>query len=135
MLDATTLRDWVKDEIVLDDYIDDADRRAGYFGSGRGLAMIYTVGSREHYLKAFRDHGGRLLKVGEGQYQGGPYNGGGVWETESDARAFLRSQNLSEIFEVFGVIADWESDTKNFEGEPFRRLTRNAEMVDLKNAP
>jgi hypothetical protein len=111
--------------------MDDADRRAGYFCSDRGLVMIYTVGNREAYSKAFREQG-RLAKVGKGQYQEQPYDGGGVFETESDARAHLKAENLSETHEVYGVIADWESDTKQFEGEPFRRLTRDAEMVDLK---
>lgn len=96
--------------------------------------MIYTVGSRESDAQAFREMP-QLFKQGKGQREGQPYDGGAVFETKSDARAFLRSQNLSETHEVYGVIADWESDTKQFEGEPFRRLKRDAEMVDLKTAP
>ena len=92
--------------------------------------MIYTVGNRESYSEGFRKHG-RLLKQGKDQ-RDEPYDGGGVWETESDARSFLRAQNLSETFEVYGVIADWDLDTKQYRDEPFRRLIRNAEMVDLK---
>src|SRR5450631_3459467 len=52
-------------------------------------ATVVTVGGREAYAQAFREMP-QLFKQGKGQREGQPYDGGAAFETESDARAFLR---------------------------------------------
>ena len=101
--------------------------------------MIYTIGLRDKYELAFRimaplneaGKGVPVTKLGKGiDKLGRPYDGGWVWRTEAEARAFIAEKGYVER-EVYGVLADWESGTEQKEGEPFRRLLRDAEMVQL----
>jgi hypothetical protein len=95
--------------------------------------MIYTIGHRERYELAFTLVK-PLIKNGKGlKSNGQPYAGGWVWKTEADARAFIAVQGLFDR-EVYGVLADWETGTEQIEGEPYRRLLRDSEMVQLSPA-
>jgi hypothetical protein len=92
--------------------------------------MIYTIGLRDRYDLAFT-----LIKPfnknGKGiRSDGSPYPGGWVWKTEADARAFIAEKGLFDR-EVYGVLADWETGTEQIEGEPFRRLLKDSELVQL----
>jgi len=95
--------------------------------------MIYTVGERQNYQKAFRIYN-PPMKQGKGIREGEPYAGGAAFATEQDARLFLESRNESGTHEVYGVLADFETVTYQVPGEPARRLLRDAEMVDLRLA-
>jgi hypothetical protein len=105
--------------------------------------MIYTIGLRERYEQAFRimaplNKAGRgvpVKKLGKGiDRNGRPYDGGWVWKSEADARAFIAEKGYFDR-EVYGVLADWETGTEQKEGEPFRRLLRDSEMVQLAPTP
>ena len=95
--------------------------------------MIFTIGLRERYELAFT-----LIKpvnkLGKGvDRRGTPYGGGWVWESEADARAFIAAKEYFDR-EVYGVLADWDLDTEQIPGEPYRRLLRDSEMVQLAPA-
>jgi hypothetical protein len=99
-----------------------------------GEAVIYTIGLRDRYEMGFT-----LIKPfnknGKGvRMDGTPYDGGWVWQTEADARAFIAANGFFDR-EVYGVLADWETGTEQKEGEPYRRLLRDSEMVKLSPAP
>lgn len=92
--------------------------------------MIYTIGLRERYELAFTLIK-PLNKLGKGIARNGkPYGGGWVWRTEADARAFIAQMQYFDR-EVYGVLADWDADTEQISGEPYRRLLRDSEMVQL----
>ena len=95
--------------------------------------MIYTIGLRTRYEMAFTlikplNKNGKGLKA-----DGTPYDGGWVWKTEADARAFIAETGLFDR-EVYGVLADWETGTEQKEGESYRRLLKDSEMVQLSPA-
>jgi hypothetical protein len=92
--------------------------------------MIYTIGLRDRYEMAF-DLIKPFNKNGRGVGMNGvPYDGGWVWKTEAEARAFIADNGLFDR-EVYGVLADWETGTEQKKGEPYRRLLRDSEMVRL----
>lgn len=66
--------------------------------------------------------------------QGGPaadYSGGWVWKTAGEAQAYLASRNSEHNRRVYGLIADWETDTVEVAGQPTRCLIREARVVRL----
>ena len=113
------------------------------FPEGGGLsALIYTIGLRQKYDPAFalmerlnrEGRGIPINKNGKGiDSRGQPYGGGWVWRTEADARSFIAEQGFSDR-DVYGVLAEWEADTEQLDGEPFRRLLKDSEMVRLSPA-
>ncbi|MEO8669013.1 MAG: hypothetical protein ABI399_10885 [Bauldia sp.] len=105
--------------------------------------MIYTIGRRDRYEPAFalmerlnrEGRGVPITKSGKGITKDGrPYDGGWAWRSESEARAFIAA-SADHQRDVYGVLADWESGTEQIEGEPYRRLLRDSEMVRLGSAP
>jgi hypothetical protein len=105
--------------------------------------MIYTIGRRDRYEPAFalmerlnrEGRGVPINKSGKGMARDGrPYEGGWVWPSEASARAFIDANGFSDR-DVYGVLADWETGTEQREGEPYRRLLRDSEMVRLGPAP
>jgi hypothetical protein len=93
--------------------------------------MIYSVGLNIRYGPALAS-GQKVIKQGRGvDAKGKPYPGGFVFETVEDARRFLDAKGLAATHTIFGVLADWDRDTEEAPGEPFRRLTRDAEVVRL----
>jgi hypothetical protein len=92
--------------------------------------MIYTIGIRLKYERAFT--AGPVVKRGRGKNSDGtPYPGGFVFATAEDAKRFLASKGLTGTHTVMGALADWDRDTATQDGEPYRRLTRDAELVKL----
>jgi hypothetical protein len=59
------------------------------------------------------------------------YGGGWVWESAAAAQAFLVEQKSISIRRVYGVLADWTSDTAPVEGKPYHRLLRDARVVKI----
>lgn len=92
--------------------------------------MIYTVGIRLKYEREFAK--GRVMKRGRGPNPDGTqYLGGFAFASAEDARRFLASKGLTGTHLVMGMIADWERDTALSEGNPYRHLLRDAEVVKL----
>lgn len=98
--------------------------------------MIFTVGNRESYEQGLRELGPEFKKLGKrDHYQGKPYMGGSVWKTKAEADQYLidNSPRL-DGYHVYGVVADWETDTEQVLSEPFRRLLRDAPIVEARDA-
>jgi hypothetical protein len=92
--------------------------------------MIYTVGRRLKYERAFA--AGPVAKRGRGMNADGTmYPGGSVFLTADEARRFLATKGLSGTHMVMGVMADWDKDTEDAAGMPYRRLTRDAPVSRL----
>ncbi len=88
--------------------------------------MIYAIGQTHQYAAKFASPK-PLYKVGKGlDARGRPYPGGSVWRTEEDAKAYIVANGLTATHMVLRVIADWETDTEQLAGEPYRRLLRHA---------
>ena len=91
--------------------------------------MIYTVGRVEEYEPKI--DAGLGLKLGPGRRpeDGTYYPGGWVWQTAEEAMAYIEAQNAPEPRRVYGVMADWEKDTRVVLYEPTRCLNREATIV------
>ena len=92
--------------------------------------MIYTVGVRRNYEQIL-DGSSTPVKLGKCQADdGSEYEGGCAFQTIEAAASHLLERGLSE-YGIYGMMADWEEDTYQIEGEPFRRLKRDAGLVRL----
>jgi hypothetical protein len=92
--------------------------------------MIYTIGIRLKYERAFRE--GRARKRGRGQNPDGTiYPGGFAFASRDEAQRFLESKGLAGTHMVMGVVADWNRDTASHEGAPYRHLLHDADLVKL----
>lgn len=97
--------------------------------------MIYTIGFKKTYSfglskatkdKPFRKLGRTDNLNGTGEY----YGGGSVWKTKEEAEAYLRSHRKRMAgYGVYGVLANWDKDTEQLPGEPFRRLITTSLLV------
>jgi len=83
--------------------------------------MIYTVGHRESYERYFAEQGTPRKR---GRDSG--YPGGSVWRTAEEASACCE-----EGFAVYGVLADWDTDTAENALGMWRDLIPDAELVKL----
>jgi hypothetical protein len=91
--------------------------------------MIYCIGRRDRYDAALEK--GPFHKVGRGLHNGIWQEGGSVWRTAEEARAFILGNGIEATREVYGVEADWETDTLQLRDEPYRRLLKTAPIVGL----
>lgn len=92
--------------------------------------MIYTVGLISRYETALGR--GTALKRGPHRRADGRDDPGGwVWRTAEEARGYLASRGASDVRGVYGVVADWASDTREVPGEPTRCLNRDARVVRI----
>jgi hypothetical protein len=93
--------------------------------------MIYTVGSKKAYFRS-------LLKNGtvtkSGRKRG--YAGGCVFRTREDARRHIDELELQGYkgFMVFGVLADWETETQASSQHWWHDLLVDAEVVVLEKS-
>ena len=100
--------------------------------------MIFTIGHTESYdagLLQEAEQGFPFKKLGKTVLATGePYAGGSVWRTHEDAVAYLMAQapDIVENYSVYGLLADWNTDTEQLDGEPFRRLLKNAQIVHAR---
>jgi len=93
--------------------------------------MIYCVGLRLKYERAFAARR-PVMKLGRGTGSDGrPYPGGWVWPTVADARLFLAANGLEATHGVYGVLADWDRDAERLPGDHTKRLISDAEVVRL----
>jgi hypothetical protein len=104
--------------------------------------MIYTLGHAVGYRRGMAERAPRpLLKVGRlppghpdcPADRPGGYPGGSVWRTYEEARAHLEAaEGLGELA-VFGVEADWDTQTAaRDDGALWHDLLVDAPLVDLE---
>ncbi len=96
--------------------------------------MIYCVGLTYKYDRDLAK--GPVVKRGpHTQPDGSRYDGGSVWRTAEEAKAFLVEKKTAMIRSVYGVDADWDRDTTEAPGKPYRLLLRDATIVRLERQP
>ena len=91
--------------------------------------MIYTIGSKKAYLKnLLSDH--KVMKSGRKR----GYAGGCAFQNREEAQRHLDELELQGFkgFMVFGLLADWERDTKPSSQYWWHDLQRDAEVVVLE---
>ena len=83
--------------------------------------MLYTLGLKDRYdsyIEADPDAAKGVT--------------GSVWKTMEDVQAhFERNKSVLGSFAIYGVEADWETDTEVVPGESWRALTRSGKLVKL----
>ena len=79
--------------------------------------MIYTLGYKESYEHFFSRNGYPRKAVG-----------GSVWRTYRQAKRFC-----SNGYRVYGVIANWGTDTKSSKTGQWHDLIRIAPLVKIRN--
>ncbi len=91
--------------------------------------MIYTVGSKQAYLREYLKNG-RVVKAG--RKRGTP--GGCAFRTREDAERHLDELRLQghKDYQVFGLLADWDRDTRSSADHWWHDLLRDAEVVVLE---
>ena len=100
--------------------------------------MIFTLGLTEGYKNLIaerKEAGEHAWKVGRNSESN--YQGGSVWKTYDDAKSYLDLMWCEhEKFSVFGVMADWETQTTPNEekGATWHDLLVDAILVDLDDA-
>lgn len=91
--------------------------------------MYYTIGHKENYDKGLAEH----KKLGEPFKKAGrraDYIGGILFPSVSDAEVYLRNNNVSKRFAVYGVKA-LQHQTYVHEETKTLHLTEDAEIVHL----
>ncbi len=83
--------------------------------------MIYTIGHTENYEQAFLNND-VVIKKGKTEN----YEGGSVWKTYEEAE-----RNKPEDFSVYGVLADWKTDTSPNESNNWNDLLVNSKLVQI----
>lgn len=63
-------------------------------------------------------------------YQGKPYAGGSCFKTKEAAREYLDA-NLLNTYSVYGLDADWETDTEWDGKSEYRNLLRDATLLKI----
>ncbi len=91
--------------------------------------MIYTIGSKQAYFRTLRKTG-KVMKTGRKR----GYAGGCAFRTRADAQRHLDELELQGYkgFEVFGLLADWDRDTRPSSDYWWHDLMVDAEVVVLE---
>lgn len=99
--------------------------------------MIYTIGNEQSYLRAIAYHeSGVIQKTGyyaPGEHPHFPhgYSGGLVFETYEAAQQYV-AQHALPSYCVWGLDAEWATDTTPIEGYPHvRRLLKHSNVLPL----
>ena len=92
--------------------------------------MIYTVGSKKAYLRTLLKEG-RVTKTGRCR----GYAGGCAFRTREEAQRHLDELILQGYkgYMVFGLLANWERDTRESSEHWWHDLQKDAEVVVLEN--
>lgn len=90
--------------------------------------MIYTVGHKESYELGMLELGERFRKLGACEINGEPYEGGIAFLTKEEAFDYLKEHSLVD-YDVYGLEANWETDTKQLPNETFHRLINSSRIV------
>lgn len=91
--------------------------------------MIYTIGHKDSYLAAIAEHG-VIEKSGRSE----TYPGGYAFRTAEDAQRRIDEAHVCEGLAVFGLEADWETDTVQSAEGWWHDLLRDAVIVVLDEA-
>lgn len=98
--------------------------------------MIYTVGNEQSYRRQMRN--GPTHKVGrrppgDSRFPDG-YAGGYAVRTIEDGERLIEEMGQGRDWAVFGMEADWETDTVPSANGWWHALLRDALLVDLETA-
>jgi hypothetical protein len=90
---------------------------------------IFTIGFARNYDPFVGKPD--FKKLGKQISPNGLYPGGSVWKTRAEVEAYL-AENSPRLdpYKVYGVLADWETQTEQVDGEPFRRLLETSPIVE-----
>lgn len=99
--------------------------------------MIYTVGHATSYRQGIREQsekGEKLFKLGPRPASADreAYTGGFAVHTIKDAWRLIDEHGKQGEWEPFGLVADWDLDTKPTTSGWWRDLQRDAEIIDLR---
>ena len=87
--------------------------------------MIYTVGRADIYEDYIKNDKNAAKR-----------KGGSVWETFKDAQHCCNENNdmitSQHTFQIYGVDADWESDTEVEQNVRYRSLKRDAKLIKIR---
>lgn len=90
--------------------------------------MIYTIGHYVSYMKGFEDAGdGALYKLGRTE----DYEGGCAFRTADDARRAIEELEQEDFYAVFGLDADWETETEPSAAHWWHDLLVDAPILPL----
>lgn len=84
-------------------------------------AMIYTIGKTEIYESYISNDAHPQKAIG-----------GSVWETLERAQSYLDLVDLQHEYHVYGVLADWETQTIEHDGQEWHDLLIDADLVKIK---
>jgi hypothetical protein len=90
--------------------------------------MIFCIGPKEAYLTLLEGGKGAWIPGRVKQSCGITFEGHVVFQKRWHARAYA---GYNELYDVFGVAANWETDTHHLKGEPYRRLKERARLLLL----
>lgn len=94
--------------------------------------MIFTIGHQESYLEALKAKpvipGKRLLKIGRRK----DYPGGYAFKTREDAQRRIDEEYAGKGFAIFGLEADWQTDTVPSETGWWHALINDAAIILLE---
>lgn len=96
--------------------------------------MIYTLGVKEVYDRYISEDPMPMKLGRRDDWNGKPYHGGSVWKTFEDAKTYLANTCESEKFNVYGVMADLDSETVPNESGRWNDLLVDAVLVKLDQA-
>ena len=88
--------------------------------------MIYTVGKVNIY-EPYISNDPCPQKAGRCENN----QGGSVWETFKLAQDYLDEFDTLKEFRVYGVLADWDTQTEEVVGKKWRDLLINADLVRI----
>ena len=92
--------------------------------------MIYTVGSKKAYLRQLLREG-KVMKTGRCR----GYAGGCAFRTREDAQRYLDELSIQgyKDYMVFGLLANWDKQTRESPDHWWHDLLVDAEVVVLEN--
>lgn len=96
--------------------------------------MIYTIGHTDSYEEGFLLYGEEFRKLGRipNGADGFSYQGGSVFKTIKDAAAYLKAnQPILDDYSVYGVLADWDTQTVPNKSGVFHDLLVTSTLVKL----
>ncbi len=80
--------------------------------------MIYTVGRDDIYIPLLENYPDVEKDVD-----------GSVWQTLEEVEDYLVATSQQDRYSIYGVDADWDTDTVVIEGSAYRSLTRKAGLI------
>jgi len=96
--------------------------------------MIYTIAITETFDKLFEE-GPPPVKQGKFvRADGSTYGGANVFKTEEAAREYIEDFNFQDRYSVYGLDADWNTQTTQTGKKSCNQLLVDAAMIKLDAA-